>query len=122
MKILFDENRYLTCVCVDSELEGGVEIPTPDDFDSFVDIFRAYKYENGQLVLDENKMSEIRNQYLEDELRRQRQNICFPYVNRGELWYGRLSDEQRTELNTWYQAWLDVTETKIVPNTPEWLT
>ena len=30
-------------------------------------------------------------------------------------------EEQKTELLTWYQAWLDVTETGIIPEKPEWL-
>lgn len=54
-------------------------------------------------------------------LRSQREKICFPYINRGELWYSRLSNTQKAELSTWCQAWLDITETKIIPETPIWL-
>lgn len=60
----------------------------------------------------------------EDELnllRLQREEECFPYINRGELWYDNLTQEQRIELSVWYQAWLDVTETKIIPTKPSWL-
>ena len=46
---------------------------------------------------------------------------CFSIVNRGALWYNTLSEEQIIELNNWYLAWLDVTETKIIPQKPEWL-
>lgn len=46
---------------------------------------------------------------------------CFEVVNRGTLWFERLSDEQKLELDEWYQAWLDVTETKVIPKKPEWL-
>lgn len=121
MKILIDENKYLTCVCIDAELENGIEVETPDDVESFIDIFRAYKYENGTLLLDEYKLQELNEQYLLDDLRLKRQKICFPYINRGELWYNRLSDTQKTELSSWYQAWLDVTQTKVIPATPQWL-
>lgn len=43
-----------------------------------------------------------------DNLRARREYECFAYVNRGVLWYNTLTTEQQQELNTWYQAWLDV--------------
>lgn len=55
------------------------------------------------------------------KLRRLREDECFPVINRGALWYERLSDAQKTELAEWYDAWLDITETKIVPEKPTWL-
>ena len=121
MKILLDENNYLTCVCIDAELENGIEVETPQDVDAFIDIFRAYKYEDGQLVLDEVRLNELNNERLADELRSQREKKCFPIINRGALWYNHLSEQQRVELDAWYQAWLNVTETKVVPEMPEWL-
>lgn len=62
-------------------------------------------------------------------LRQRREEECFVYINRGELWYNRLTEEQKQELQTWYQAWLDVTkETNknedgkyIIPTKPTWL-
>lgn len=54
-------------------------------------------------------------------LRVEREKICFPVVNRGELWYNKLTAEQKEELNIWYQSWLDVTITKVKPITPYWL-
>ena len=54
-------------------------------------------------------------------LRRKREAQCFPYINRGQLWYDHLTDEQKQELDVWYTAWLDVTETKVTPERPSWL-
>ena len=54
-------------------------------------------------------------------LRQMREEQCYPYINRGELWYRNLTDEQKTELNIWYKAWLDVTKTLIIPIKPTWL-
>lgn len=55
-------------------------------------------------------------------LRELRDIRCFSIIdNRSQLWYNHLTEEQKQELNTWYQAWLDVTETKIIPEKPEWL-
>ena len=56
-----------------------------------------------------------------DVLRKKREEICFPIINRGKLWYDSLSSEQYRELKDWYKKWLDVTETNIIPETPEWL-
>ena len=54
-------------------------------------------------------------------LRQRREEECFSVVNRGKLWYDILNDVQVAELNTWYAEWLNVTETKSVPDKPTWL-
>ena len=55
------------------------------------------------------------------ELRHQREIECFSIINRGALWYKKLTSEQEQELAEWYQQWLDCTETKIIPKKPSWL-
>ena len=54
-------------------------------------------------------------------LRSQRETECFPIINRGQLWYDTLTEEQKAELKEWYIAWLDVTDTLVVPNKPNWI-
>lgn len=54
-------------------------------------------------------------------LRGRRASECFPVINRGKLWYDRLTNEQEIELSDWYNAWLDVTETKEIPVRPAWI-
>lgn len=54
-------------------------------------------------------------------LRVRREKECFSVINRGKLWYDRLTLKQYEELENWYQAWLDVTVTKCVPARPSWL-
>lgn len=54
-------------------------------------------------------------------IRQRRQIECFPYINRGRLWYAKLSDEQLIELSKWYDAWLNATETLIIPKKLKWL-
>lgn len=56
-----------------------------------------------------------------EDLRRQREYECFPYINRGSLWYNTLTESQKAEFQEWYSSWLNVTETLIPPNKPEWL-
>lgn len=55
------------------------------------------------------------------DLRRQRQVECFSVINRGYLWYSQLSESQVSELGSWYNAWLNVTETLEIPQKPLWL-
>lgn len=77
------------------------------------------EYENIQVYIPFME-DELRDRTI-NRLRSQRESECFPYINRGQLWYENLSEEQREELKVWYKAWLDVTETLIVPTKPDWL-
>ena len=66
-----------------------------------------------------------------DNLRARREEECFSYVNRGALWYNLLTTEQQQQLNTWYEAWLNVPQVyeqtkptdieSIIPKKPTWL-
>jgi hypothetical protein len=58
---------------------------------------------------------------LQEDIRRKRRERCFPIVNRGTLWYRRLTNLQLGELNEWYQKWLDATKTLIVPDDLPWV-
>lgn len=58
---------------------------------------------------------------LVESLRKKREEYCFSVINRGKLWYERLNNEQIGELREWYQKWLDVTKTLIIPKAPSWL-
>ena len=62
----------------------------------------------------------IKNDY-KALIRRRRAQECFPIINRGFLWYDRLTIEQLDELASWYQAWLDAPRTKIIPESPSWI-
>ncbi len=73
---------------------------------------------NGKIKLNKSKYNE---DMLLLKLRSQREIECFNIVNRGEVWYNTLSQEQKEELQTWYQAWLNVTDTKRIPAKPSWL-
>lgn len=54
-------------------------------------------------------------------IRAQRETECFSVINRGTLWYEKLTAEQKNELSVWYQNWLDAPQTGIIPAKPEWL-
>lgn len=67
------------------------------------------------------KQFKINDEEEKNILRIKREQECYPIINRGQLWYSRLTDEQKQELDVWYTAWLDVTETKVIPERPSWL-
>lgn len=58
---------------------------------------------------------------LKGRLKNRREKECFPVINRGVLWYNKLSNEQYIELMNWYNAWLDVTKTLVAPTAPKWI-
>ena len=73
-------------------------------------------YINGQIV-----EASVEEQQNIEKLRLQRKTECFSLINRGQLWYDQLSLAQKVELQIWYQAWLNVTQTNIIPTKPSWL-
>jgi len=57
-----------------------------------------------------------------EAIRFNRSANCFKLIdNKSTLWYQKLTNEQKAELDAWYQAWLDATVTKIIPTKPAWL-
>ena len=56
-----------------------------------------------------------------DALRARRAAECFSVVDRGTLWYDKLTAEQRAELSAWYEAWLNAPETGEAPTSPSWI-
>lgn len=60
------------------------------------------------------------NQTIE-ELRVRREQECFSIINRGEFGFEHLTYDQADQLREWYTAWLNVTETLVIPMKPTWL-
>lgn len=73
---------------------------------------------NEKLVVDKERYEHDR---LVQNIRFRRERECFAIVNRGEVWYNMLTNEQKEELQVWYRAWLDAPETLIIPEKPHWL-
>lgn len=110
-----DKWEVLGPQCTDPavELGGTVDSEIFDLLDGFPG---AYTIENGifrQLMTVEQVRSE--------KLRARREAECFPVINRGALWYDKLTEEQRAELSAWYEAWLDAPQTGVAPSKPTWL-
>lgn len=122
MQIILNEQGYVKSYA----MFGGFGAPfitvnKPSNFDDFEQNYTSYHLSGGVLVKNADKQKEIESEKELAAIREQREKICFSYINRGYLWYSMLDEAQKAELSIWYQAWLDVTETKIIPVTPEWL-
>lgn len=122
MQIILNEQGYVK----DYALIGGfgspsVTVDEPMDIDDFENNYGSYYLSDGVLVKSDEKQIELDEKKVLADLRSQREKVCFSYVNRGYLWYNKLTEGQKAELDVWYQAWLDVTETKVIPEKPEWL-
>lgn len=84
-----------------------VEYVAPkESYDEYEDVLRI------EPLTDEEQL---------EYLRHIREIECFTYINRGQLWYTSLSAEQYDQLQIWYTDWLDVTETRVIPQKPIWL-
>lgn len=122
MQIVLNEWGFVENYALIGNISSSIDVVEPDDINDFESNYGSYYLaEDGKLVKNNVRQIELENKQLLKELRYQREKQCFPIVNRGELWYGQLGAEQKEELNVWYQNWLDVTETKVVPVTPSWL-
>lgn len=121
MQALYDKNGYITSFALVGTLVDGTEIAVPEDADHFCEHFQAYRVSDGKLVFEAEKEKALLQSEEIDNIRHRREQECFSIINRGQLWYDRLTEEQSIELKNWYQAWLDATNTRVVPKKLAWL-
>lgn len=121
MKITIDEEKFVSSYALLGELDNSIEIENPLDINYFEKNYKAYKLENNILQYDAEKAESLNQTKLINELRLRREKECFSFVDRSQFWYDSLSEEQKNELYIWYQNWLEVTETLIIPTKPNWL-
>jgi hypothetical protein len=121
MQVLYDESGYITSFALIGELVDGTEVDEPDNLDAFTANFTAYRVRDGNLEYDSEKETALQQEAETEAIRQRREQECFSIINRGSLWYEMLTEEQKKELKTWYQAWLDATDTRVMPDKPAWL-
>ena len=126
MKVLLSEQGYVVSYALEGDLLDAVEAAEPADLSHFEEHFTAYRVRDGVLVFDDAQaaaeQAEAAKTAYRTAYRQRRQAECFSVINRGRLWYDALTEEQLSELKTWYRAWLDGTNTQTIPEKPEWLT
>lgn len=122
IKVLLNENNYVIAYATIGDMAGSIKANLLDEsLAHFESNFKSYYCINSTLFFDELKDTINKKDEEKMQLRILRERLCFPIVNRGRLWYEFLSEEQVNELKAWYHAWLDVTETLSMPETPQWL-
>ena len=121
MFVYIDEIGYVNTYALIGNLVDGIEVNEPTDVAHFEAHYQAYHIVDSNLVFDEAQEQVVEQEAEKAELRERRQKECFNIVDRSKLWYDSLTPEQLKELQDWYDAWLVVTETMIVPTKPEWL-
>lgn len=121
MIVTLKDDGYVDSFAVVGSLENGIEVDFNGHIWELLANPSAFKIVDGVLTLDEDKLNSDKESTELNELRILREKECFPLINRGALWYARLTDEQMGELDLWYQKWLDVTKTKEIPIKPIWL-
>ena len=109
---------YITDTNKLEALPGSVEVS--DDILSEMDLDRlgCYQYTDGHAVLDQAKYESIQYEAETEALRARRETECFAVCDR-YMWYNFLSSTNKAKVKEWYKAWLDVTETRTVPEPPE---
>jgi hypothetical protein len=101
------------------ELNESMQILISDEDRLAIGFTKCFDLETLEIVDYDNTINKIIEH--NNVLRARRQSICFPIINRGQLWYDTLSKSQKEELQVWYKAWLDVTKTLEEPAVPEFL-
>lgn len=122
MQIITDNDGFVLSFAYVGDLVNGTEVAEPADIEQFLHQFYAYRLQDGALVYDVDAYQQHLDEELKAEYRQRRETECFSVINRGQLWYEGISIQQLLELRQWYKAWLEVTETMVVPEKPAWLT
>ena len=121
MIVLLNENGYVESYALVGTLIDGIEVPDPEDIEHFETHYAAYGFADGKVSFNDVWQTMLDKAKVVDEIRNRRETECFPIVNRGQLWYDKLSKKKKEELEQWYQAWLDATNTGGVPEKLAWL-
>lgn len=121
--VLIDENNYITGWSEDFFVEeNSIAVEVDEEiFEDFELYFDGYQAVEGTVVKDTEAYQISVNNRLKDVYRYEREMEVFPIINRGEAWYRTLTEEQKNELQIWYEAWLNVTDTLEPPQKPEWI-
>lgn len=99
--------------CITKEVNESLDVGMMD----------GYVLENDKIVFSDTRFEARQLENKQWDLRNKREEVCFSVVNRGDIWYDKYvnTDERKQEFEDWYQAWLDVTDTLVEPETPAWI-
>lgn len=128
IKASYDQNNMITRVYKEDTDETIIEPFREIEDDTLYDRFfstpgnRALFFEESGIV---EKARIFTDELVLQDIRIRRQEECFSIVDRSRAWYEAVyesfTDEQKTEFNNWYKAWLNAPDTRIIPKKPSWL-
>lgn len=102
------------------DVEWVVDVPG-------VEYRAARTYDEEILVYVEYTKEELEEIEL-NKLREQREVECFSVLNQNYIiggqsktWFDTLTEKQKQDASVWVQEWRDVTETKVIPEKPNWI-
>ena len=110
MKIKVDSNNYVTDYCTIGDISDSIEVETPAEFDeeTFLRNHSAYKLVDNALVLDEDKLATINQEYEYIELNKQ----YIPSQIKTLMEIGKLmtkllilTDEDKIKISGIYDKW-----------------
>lgn len=121
--VVIDEFNNVIAICdgFHISMEGCTTKELDEELDH--EMIDGYVWENDKVVFSKKRFEERKLQIRKEELRNKREEVCFSVVNRGDIWYKTYvnTEEREQEFKEWYQAWLDVTDTLVEPETPAWI-
>lgn len=121
--IVVDSNNNV--VAISDQFKIKMDNCTTYELEENIDhsLIEGYAYKDSKLQFNKERFESRKKQGQICQLRSQREEECFSYINRGDVWYSKIvnTKERKQELENWYQDWLDVTETLTVPEKPSWI-
>ena len=72
------------------------------------------------IVFSESKYEQRKKMAIINELRHSREKKCFAIANRN-FFFNEATIAEMAEINNWYTAWLNVTDTLVVPIVPHYI-
>ena len=119
--VIIDNNKILSISQAKIWMEGydTIEYNSKEVID--FDKIEGYEYISNSIVFNKDLYDSFLKEKEIKELREKREIECFAIIDRSQLWYNSLNETQINELTVWYNNWLNVTETLIIPEKPTWL-
>lgn len=120
--IVVDANNNVIGMSENSKIE--IENCTTHLIDADLDHNKidGYIFKDNNVIFSDERFEKNQLESYKWDLRNKREIVCFSVVDRS-LWREKNvnTEERQNEFDNWYQAWLDVTETLVEPETPEWI-
>lgn len=122
-----DNEDYRNFIVEDEEYDFIITDKIPSEYNIFSDVYpivdkitsiNELGHRTGTLKLVPHIQTE---EQIKANIRANREEKCFPIINRGQLWYDTLTEAQHNELAVWYRAWLDATDTMVEPDDLDWI-